>query len=278
MKAEERKHLHQNDLATRLKDVWQTVASGSAVNTIVWAVLLLGLVLAIGWRYYSDATFKSRSALWSQLERASDTEELERVIKEHPGTVAARIARFHLTRWRMEDVLGRVAGPSAEDRVKAAGELEEVHKTYAELARDSGAEPTLVQEALMGVANSEEVLAGIPKADSKEPRGSLDQAITAYRELANRFPNSFLGEKAAKRAAELSAHTAQVRAFYDALMEVHGKPAPTLLPEAPKAPEAGKASGPSLPDAPKAPDVPAPPPAGDASKSAPKPDGEKPKQ
>ena len=45
MKAEERKHLHQNEFATGLKNAWQTIASGSTVNTIVWGVILLGLVL-----------------------------------------------------------------------------------------------------------------------------------------------------------------------------------------------------------------------------------------
>jgi hypothetical protein len=260
MKAEERKHLHQNEFATGLKNAWQTIASGSTVNTIVWGVILLGLVLAIGWRYYSDATFKSRSALWSQLESANDTEELQKIIKDHPGTMAARVARFHLARWQTENALGRVAGPSTEDKAKAAGELEDALNAYAELAKERLDEPTLVQEAMMGVATAEEVLAGIPKADSNQPRGSLEKAREAYEALATKYPQSFLGEKAAKRAKELADHATQIRGFYDSLLEVHGKPAAPPVPPLPTPPlsEAPKASatGPVI-EAPK----PTPPPA-----------------
>src|SRR5437868_2901740 len=82
-----------------------------------------------------------------------------------------------LGRYQMEDALAGVAGPTSDDRIKAADTLADVRSRYAELAKEGGDEPELVQEALMGVANAEEVLAGIPKADNpKEPRGSLDEA------------------------------------------------------------------------------------------------------
>ena len=58
MKAEERKHLKENELAERLGRYWRTIASGSVTNTIIWGVILIGLALAIGWRYYSDVTFR----------------------------------------------------------------------------------------------------------------------------------------------------------------------------------------------------------------------------
>ena len=80
MKAEERKHLKENELAERLRHVWQTVASGSTGNNIVWGVILVGLALAIGWRYYSNATAATRSAQWSSIEQAYTPDELERII------------------------------------------------------------------------------------------------------------------------------------------------------------------------------------------------------
>ncbi|HEY1380429.1 MAG TPA: hypothetical protein VGF55_26745, partial [Gemmataceae bacterium] len=86
-----------------------------------------------------------------------------------------------------------------------------------------------------------------------EPRGSLDEAQKAYQELANRYPESYLGKQAAKRVKELDDHKTQVRAFYDGLMEAHGKPtAPPALPPAPPGLAPMNPTGPALP--PSAPD------------------------
>jgi hypothetical protein len=110
----------------------------------------------------------------------------------------------------------------------------------------------------MGVAKAEEVLAAIPKADNpKEPRGSLDTAEQAYADLAKRYPDSYFGKQAAKRAEELASHKTQIRGFYDSLMEAHASAAaPPPLPPAAPAP-AMTPAGPSLPEAPKAPTEPA---------------------
>src|SRR4051812_30289252 len=155
MKAEERKHLKDNELAERLRRVWQFVASGSATNTVIWGVILVGLALMIGWRYYSDATARTRSAQWSAIEQAYTTEQLEQIIKENPGTIAARTASFHLNRYRMDDALGGVAAPTSADRLTAANNLIEVRNRYRDLAREVKDEPELLQESLMGVAKVE---------------------------------------------------------------------------------------------------------------------------
>jgi hypothetical protein len=253
MKAEERKHLKENELAERLGRVWRTIASGSAVNTIVWGVILVVLAFLIGWRYYSNSKFRGASAEWTAVEDAGTVGQLQQVVKDQPNTTAARIARFHLARHQMSDALSRVAGTTSEDRTKAADELTEVRDHYADFAKESAKEPELVQEALMGVAKAEEVLAAVPKANNpKEPRGSLDQAEKDYKDLAIRYPDSYLGKQAAKRVEELASHKTQIRGFYDGLMEAHApeKPAPVLTPSVP-APSTPL--GPSLPEAPKAP-------------------------
>lgn len=263
MKAEERKHLKENELAERLGRFWQTIASGSTTNTVIWGVILVGLALAIGWRYYSDATSRTRSAQWSAVEEAFTADDLERIIKENPGTVAARTAKFHLNRFRMDEALAGIGGPTREEREKAADTLVEVRDRYSDLIRESANQPELVQEAMMGVARADEVLAAVPqKENTNEPRAKLDTARTAYEELAKKYPDSFLGKQAAKRAAELADHGTQIRAFYNALMEVHGKP--PALPTLPPAPPAPPPSGPALPEAPKAPDA-----KGDAAKPTP---------
>jgi hypothetical protein len=262
MKAEERKHLKENELAERMRRYWQAIASGSTTNTIIWGVILVGLALVIGWRYYSDATARTRSAQWSAIEQAFSPEQLEQIIKENQGTIAARTAKFHLNRYRMDDALAGVAAPTSADRLKAVDNLIEVRNRYTDLARESKDEPELVQESLMGVAKSEEVLSGIPKADNpSEPRGSLAEALKGYEDLAKRYPESYLGKQAAKRAAELRDHEPRIRGFYDGLMEAHGKSVvqPALPVPAPPAPPA--TGGPALPEAPKAPAPPNPVPA-----------------
>ena len=88
MKAEERRHLKENELAERLGRFWRTLASGSTLNTIIWGVILVGLALAIGWRYYSDAKFRGTSAEWAAVEDAVSADDLQKIIKDHPGTPA----------------------------------------------------------------------------------------------------------------------------------------------------------------------------------------------
>jgi hypothetical protein len=261
MKAEERKHLKENELAQRLRRYWRSIGSGSTTSTIVFGVILVGLAVAIGWRYFSNSTLRARSAEWTAVEREGSIDDLKAFIKSNPGTVVGRVAKFNLTRRQMEDALVRVGSPTSEVRLAAADELMGIRDRYAELAKEARDEPELVQEALMGVAKAEEVLAAIPKADNPEvPRGSLDAAQTAYEELATRFPDSYLGKQAAKRAQDLREHKIQIRAFYNELMEAHGKPAfnPVLpaRPPAPPGPDDPKPVDPK--DVPPLPPTPAP--------------------
>ena len=74
MKAEERKHLKENEFQEWLGRAWKSITSGSTTNTIVWSVILVGLLLAIGWRYYSRTTSAGLSAVWSNLETANTIE------------------------------------------------------------------------------------------------------------------------------------------------------------------------------------------------------------
>src|SRR5262245_12007220 len=124
MKAEERKHLKENELQHWMARTWKSVTSGSTANTIVWSVILVGLVLAIGWRYYSNTTFVSRSAMWYALDNATSSEALKDIIKENKDSSVGRVARFDLARYQMHDALARLASPSYTDRVSAADDLQ----------------------------------------------------------------------------------------------------------------------------------------------------------
>jgi hypothetical protein len=270
MKAEERKQLERNELASRLNTAWQGLSANSTTVTIIWSVILVGLVALIGYRYYARSSAETRSELWSRLDRNGDVAELEKLIKDHPNTEAGRIAKFHLSRFQLQDSLTRLASTTNDERLKAAKEIEDARERYAELAKESTREPLLTQEAMMEFAKAEEVLAGVPtEKDSNVMRGSLEKALEGYDALAKKYPQSFLGEKAAKRATEIRDRRAQVQALYQSLAKVQGKvetpptpppsttPLPTPLlpgPDLPKVPEAPKAGDPKA-EQPKAPEA-----------------------
>jgi hypothetical protein len=268
MKAEERKQLERNELASRLNTAWQGLSSNSSTVTIIWSVILVGLVALIGYRYYARSSAETRSELWSRLDRNGDVADLEKVIKDHPNTEAGRIAKFHLSRFQLQDALTRLASATNDERLKAAKDIEAARDRYAELVNESTREPLLAQEAMMEMAKAEEVLAGVPtEKDPNVMRGSLDKALEGYDALAKKYPQSFFGEKAAKRATEIRDRRAQVQAFYESLSKVQGKtetpslpPTPALPtpilpgPDLPKVPEAPKADAPKA-EQPKAPET-----------------------
>jgi len=265
MKAEERKHLEENELQHWLADAWATMTSGSTANTVIWGLIVLGLVVYIGWRSWSRAAETTRSAAWSQFDTAANVEGLEAIIHSEvwANTPAVLPAKYNLSRLQMQDALTRIAGPNREDREKAAKAIEEVRGRYRELARAGADEPALVQEAMYNAAKIEETLCGVPTAeDPTRPRGSLDEAVRLYRELAAKYPKSYLGEQAAKRAQEIEDRKTAFVAFYLALLK---STAPTPPPAAPVLPETPKLP---VPEAPK-PEAKTPEPAPKAETKAP---------
>lgn len=249
MKAEERKHLKENEFQEWLGRTWRSVMSGSTVNTVIWSVILVGLVVLLGWRYYSSTAVAARSALWTALESATTPDALNAIIKEGKGSQVSRVARFHLARYQLQDAQNRLAGPNPADRATAADDMVSARDNYRDLVKENPSEPTLAEEAMMNIAKAEETLAGVPKSDSEtEMRGTLDQAVVLYKELAAKFPKSYLGQQAALRAKEIDDHKTQITAFYTALAKEHGKPPEIKLPELPKPPDAPKPESPKPDD------------------------------
>src|SRR4051794_40041915 len=202
MKAEQRHKLEQNELSKRLGGAWQAVNSGSTTATVIWGAILLILVVAIGWRYYARTTSDTRSRLWYELDVASNVEALKKVADEAKGSAVGRVANFQQARVLMQEGLNKLTSASADERAKAADNLEEARRLYTELAREAEL-PTMIQEAMMESAKAEEILASVPKADDPTAmRGSLDTAMTYYEALAKKYPDSLQGQKASKRAAD----------------------------------------------------------------------------
>lgn len=228
MKAEERKRLERNELAEKLTHAWEGVSAKSGSATKVWTVILAVLVAALLWVIYSRFTGARDAALWGQLDSAFDVNALKALVKESPNSVQGQLAQMQIARVQFQESVGQLAAPSPDERVKAADAIEEVRKSYGELARSNKLPPILIQEALAETARAEEILASVPKSDAPTTmRGSLDQAIKLYDELKSRFPESFRGQSAGVRADELRKKKVEVEKLYGELAKEQGKPQPS---------------------------------------------------
>jgi outer membrane biosynthesis protein TonB len=120
-------------------------------------------------------------------------------------------------------------------RSAAAAQIEKSRDLYSQIAKDTATDPILLREALLSAAKAEESLVGIPKTDNPtETRGNLDRALEWYQELANRYPDSFQGKEAAKRAKEIQTNKQQIVDFYRLLAKTFAPPELPKLPDAPK--------------------------------------------
>src|SRR5262249_911839 len=160
---------------------------------------------------YSRSTTEKLSDLWTAVDHSTDLDELKKIASEQKNTMPGRIARFNIARVMMQEALGRLASTLSDERVKAAHDLEEATKTYSESPQDWGFPQLLIQEALLAEAKAEETLYGVPKeSDQTVMRGSLDQALRLYSELAKKYPNTMDGEAAAKRAKEITEKRSEI--------------------------------------------------------------------
>jgi hypothetical protein len=230
MKAEERKRLERNELAARLSEYWSGKHAASPRVNRVWTVILIVLVVILGWVVYGRWASGRAAARWTDLAFAFNNEKLNEVIKDAPGSTPAMIAKMQLARVNFSEAMAKLASPTAEDRTAAAEKLEQARRLYGEVAGVSDMPPVLHQEALLQQARAEETLAAVPKPDGTGMRGSLEAALKHYDDLKGRFGTSPAGEQAAKRAADLRAHKAEVESLYSELAHDHGKAAAPSAP------------------------------------------------
>jgi hypothetical protein len=227
MKADHRKALEKNELASKLTQAWEGVASTSPKANRTWVVLLGAFIMAVAWYLYSSYSANRDASMWGNLDFAGDVKSLQKIIEEAPGTMQAQIARFHIARTNLQDATGKIAAQASDERAAAADSLETVRKTYGELVGVSGLPSILTEEAMLERAKVEEILASVPKADAPTSmRGSLDQAIKYYSELATRYAKSYAGEQAAKRAEYLKTNKAEIEKLYAELAKDHAKTPP----------------------------------------------------
>jgi len=183
MKAEHRKELQTNVLADNVGRLLQNIKSGSNTSLIVFAGVALVIVgLIVTWRVVATTSANERSALWVRLDEATNAEELQKLAQDKPGSIPGRIARFEQARILLRQGEQQLLSP---DRSKALKDIQEAQGLYDKLAQESGDTPVLHQEALLGAARA------------RECQGDLAGARRYYDNLAQLYPNSTLGKKAA---------------------------------------------------------------------------------
>jgi hypothetical protein len=190
MKAEHRKELQTNVLADHMGRFLQSMRSApQSTSIIVWLFLALVVGVVGVWIYYSHTASPPWTELYSVDELSGNAldNKVKAINKDHHGTPLSRVARFEQAR----DLLRRGQELLCEQPDAARELLGKASELYEQLALDTTAEPLLVQEALMGVAQAEEC------------RGDLKRAQEYYQKLADAYPKSTLGEVAKKNADEL---------------------------------------------------------------------------
>jgi hypothetical protein len=236
MKAEERKHLKENELANWLSGLWSGKGDDSGRASTLWAVLAvvaIGLIAFVIWRYFAGATANTRASQWVDFEQAVELSQLEGIAESNRNTPIGRTAQAQIARQSLQEGLDRLGSPLT--RSAAAAQIEKSRDLYSQIAKDTATDPILLREALLSAAKAEESLVGIPKTDNPtETRGNLDRALEWYQELANRYPDSFQGKEAAKRAKEIQTNKQQIVDFYRLLAKTFAPPELPKLPDAPK--------------------------------------------
>jgi hypothetical protein len=233
MKAEHRKELHTNLLADRMGRLVQGVRAGQTPKSaIIWVISGLTVATAIGW-YVAGRAGAKTGAVWVSLSNSErDPVALKAISEDNAGTMPGRTARFQRARLLLgrglESIYSNVGMSPADaihdrSRTDSVKDLEDARKLFRDLIAECSKHAILEQEALMNAAMAEEALATAPKpGDGDGAMGSLDEALTLYKRLADSYPTTDLGKQAAARCQDLETNRAQVNQFYDAFRdEVH---------------------------------------------------------
>ena len=221
MKAEHRKELQTNSLASYLARAIDHLKSGHT-TTIILGIAVAVVLLYAAWRYFGGRGASSSTQLWIKLDQITADDQLKPFADAYPGTTQGRTAKFWEARALSQRGPEKLGNP--DERAKAVQDLIKARELYQELAPLCRAEPILQQEAMMGVARAEESLIGVPDpADPKQPAGTLDRAVAYYEELAVKFPESAQGKAARQRADDLKKNPEKIQSFYAKLNKADSK-------------------------------------------------------
>lgn len=195
MKAEHRKELMTNTLASRLGEAVQTMKEGPSRGTILVLVGAgLVVILALVWHYLSTSAEETDSARWLRWDELRSPEELQKLAddKELQGQTVGRLARLAEARRNLHDGLRDLGGvgtirKQAQDNIQKAAEL------YDKLVDEFTDKPLLHQQVLLGAAKAHESL------------GDDEQAHKFYQLLTQKYKDTALGKDAEEQIRRLEA-------------------------------------------------------------------------
>ena len=218
MKAEKRHQLQRNALADRMGRLFETMKSSPrSSSTLVWAFIIVTLATLVLWQYGAHANQSRYSALWTQVDVAGRDWErgpmyLARISDDSRGSLPGRAAGFEVARKAFADGQGGIR--AFEVRNIAVDNLKYARANYAKLVDDCLDAPLLAQEAMMGVAQAEESLVGVPRSNDSSQVFDLGQALGSYQKLADKYPDSILGKQAAERIKTINERRPEIEKFY----------------------------------------------------------------
>src|SRR5262249_41576523 len=128
----------------------------SQTSLLIWGGIIAAIVLLLGWKVYSNAVARSRSAEWLQIEEASNISDFEKIAEKDSNNAATRVVRFQLARVYLRRGMENFCSTSPEGRKEALNDLEEAAKLYGDLANQTKDNAVLTQEALLGVGKARE--------------------------------------------------------------------------------------------------------------------------
>ena len=215
MKAEERKELQTNSLVRFVGRLRHGFKGGTSRKTaVVWGIIGLAVVVFIGWRIIAGISARNNSRRWLEQDLAASPEDLDPFIDQNKGTVPANVARLYQARQNLRDGLTDLYSnyDKADEKLKQAG------GAYDELARAFRGTPILVQECLLGAGKAREGL------------GELDEALSRYKDLVNRFKDSPLAKQAAGRIDDIEKHRPELEKLNASIKKLSGGTATAKKP------------------------------------------------
>ncbi len=216
MKSERRHELEQNLLAQWLtKAVATTKPYANAILAAILAVVLVWLVISyLGQRSEAQSTKAWDDYFAALSEQSATVPDLEKVAKEHQGTVAGTWALLTAADLQLN------SGCSLLFTNKASANLELRHAldNYLRLQEQSGADEVR-RRAILGEARAREAL------------GDLDRAQERYEHLLKQWPKGVDAAVARKRLADIQNQS--TKEFYDQFAKYDPKPAAAQGPGTP---------------------------------------------
>ncbi|HPU07514.1 MAG: hypothetical protein WBH86_05570 [Thermogutta sp.] len=205
MKKERRQELKENELAEILARWYAKIAPHS--QKILIAVLVI-VIVYLGWTIWSRWAAAVENEAWQALHAAMESgaaADYETVAERFPRTNAGYWAQLLAADTHLQIGCRQILVNKAD----GAQELRKALDGYLAV-RNVTISPLFQQRVLWGLGRAYEALSG-----TREGQGELDRAMTAYRELVQRWPDGPFSSIAKRRLESLE--KSETREFYDAL-------------------------------------------------------------